>query len=58
MTPTIRTNYINKAESNAAYAPEQVLVSSTPESDDGSDFISIDNFQVKSSADGRYNFIV
>lgn len=50
--------YINKAESNAAYAPEQVLVSSTPESDDGSDFISIDNFQVKSSADGRYNFIV
>ena len=48
---------VNKAADNGSYAPEQVLVNSTPKADAGEDFTTIGNFQVKSSADGRYNFI-
>lgn len=48
---------INKAEGNGKYAPEQTLVKSTPEADDGNEFSTIGNFQVKSSFDGRYNYI-
>ena len=49
--------YVNKAAGNESYAPEQVLVSSTPKAEDGEGFVSIGAFQVKASADGRYNYI-
>lgn len=49
--------YINKAADNDAYAPEQAVVSSTSEASEGEKYLSIGNFQVKASADGRYNFV-
>lgn len=49
--------YVNKAADNENYAPEQVLVSSTPKAEDGEGFVSIGDFRVKASTDGRYNYI-
>lgn len=49
--------YINKSADNELFTPEQVLVSSTPEAEEGEDLLTIGDFQVRSSADGRYNFI-
>lgn len=48
--------YVNKAADNEGYAPEQVLVSSTPQADEGDDLLTIGNFRAKSSADGRYTY--
>lgn len=49
--------YINKAQGNEKYAPEQTVVSSTPKAEDGENFLNIGNFQVSASADGRYSYI-
>lgn len=49
--------YINKAAENKKFAPEQTIVTSTPDPEEGESFVSIGNFQVKASSDGRYNYI-
>lgn len=49
--------YINKAATNDKFAPEQTIVTSTPDPEEGESFVSIGSFQVKASFDGRYNYI-
>ena len=51
--------YINKAEGSdgQGYVPPTTLVESTPEVEEGDSYVSIGNFKVRVSDDGRYSFV-
>ena len=58
MTSTGQAYYYINKDADSNYSPATVLVTSTPETEDASDYVTIGNFKVRVSADGRYSYLV